>query len=64
MLAQSVPLSPRLLRLPPRPVRQVVADAVIDSDALLKGQRELLIRHDGQLYRLRHTSNGKLILTK
>jgi hemin uptake protein HemP len=31
---------------------------------LLKGGREAIIEHDGQDYRLRLTSNGKLILTK
>jgi len=35
-----------------------------DSEALLKGQREVLIRHGDRVYRLRHTSNDKLILTK
>ncbi len=36
----------------------------ISSAALLRGQREILIRHGDATYRLRHTSNGKLILTK
>lgn len=36
----------------------------VDSAGLLKGQRELLIRHGGECYRLRHTRNDKLILTK
>ncbi len=36
----------------------------IDSHALLKGQRELIIRHGDHEYRLRHTQNDKLILTK
>lgn len=31
---------------------------------VLKGGREAIIEHDGQDYRLRLTSNGKLILTK
>lgn len=38
--------------------------AVLSSEQLLKGQREILIRHGDKLYRLRHTSNDKLILTK
>ena len=54
----------RTLHLPQRPVRLMPADEVIDSGALLKGQREILIRHGDRLYRLRHTSNDKLILTK
>ncbi len=36
----------------------------IDSLQLLQGQRELCIRHGGEYYRLRHTRNDKLILTK
>lgn len=34
------------------------------SDELLRDEREVLIRHGDQLYRLRHTRAGKLILTK
>lgn len=36
----------------------------IDSDRLLQGHRELCIRHGNECYRLRHTRNDKLILTK
>lgn len=36
----------------------------IESAALLAGGRELLIRHGGEVYTLRQTSKGKLILTK
>jgi hemin uptake protein HemP len=36
----------------------------IRSDDLFSGQREVLIEHAGELYSLRHTSKGKLILTK
>jgi len=31
---------------------------------LLTGEREAILEHDGQEYRLRITANGKLILTK
>lgn len=41
----------------PRPRRLKVSD-------LLEGEREAILEHDGQDYRLRITSNGKLILTK
>lgn len=34
------------------------------SDQLLQGRREVLIKHDGECYRLRLTRNGKLILHK
>jgi hemin uptake protein HemP len=40
-----------------RPRRLKVSD-------LLAGEREAILEHDGQEYRLRNTANGKLILTK
>lgn len=36
----------------------------VDSAALFGGERELLIQHGSERYRLRRTRNGKLILTK
>jgi hemin uptake protein HemP len=36
----------------------------VDSRALLLGRREVVIQHGEQQYRLRHTQNDKLILTK
>lgn len=36
----------------------------MDVRALLGDQRELRLEHEGQIYRLRITANGKLILTK
>lgn len=36
----------------------------VDSDVLLQGARELVIRHQGGEYHLRLTRNDKLILTK
>jgi len=36
----------------------------IAIDDLLSGGREAVLLHDGAEYRLRLTSNGKLILTK
>jgi len=64
--------SPVLLHLKPRRERLEVvpcARAVegglrLDSQALLRGSREILIHHAGEVYRLRHTRNDKLILTK
>ncbi|WP_439595649.1 hemin uptake protein HemP [Falsiroseomonas sp.] len=38
--------------------------ATVPSTELLRGARELLIQHHGDTYRLRLTSNDKLILTK
>lgn len=53
----------------PRPDRSVPPAAInqnisVESNALLRGAREILIRHGGEVYRLRHTRNDKLILTK
>lgn len=64
MSAQPVLLRSRTLHLPQRPVQLLPVEDILDSGALLKGQREILIRHGDKLYRLRHTSNDKLILTK
>ena len=36
----------------------------LESRHLLQGRSEVLIRHGGEVYRLRHTRNDKLILTK
>jgi len=36
----------------------------ISSHELLDGKKEVVIVHDGDLYRLRLTTFGKLILTK
>ncbi|PZP62459.1 hemin uptake protein HemP [Pseudoxanthomonas winnipegensis] len=44
--------------------RAVPPAETLDSEALLKGRREILIQHGDRVYRLRHTSNDKLILTK
>ena len=35
----------------------------IDSESLLRGCSEVVIRHNGRVYRLRRTRLGKLILT-
>lgn len=39
-------------------------DDAVASNELLKGGRELRIRHGDQIYRLCHTRNDKLILIK
>lgn len=36
----------------------------LDSKLLFEGQRELIIQHQGEEYRLRITRHEKLILTK
>ncbi|WP_249937082.1 hemin uptake protein HemP [Roseateles sp. DAIF2] len=55
--------------LPVMPSLGVVAPPVpgrrrLSSQALLGNEREVEIEHSGQIYRLRLTSLGKLILTK
>nr|WP_240703607.1 hemin uptake protein HemP [Thermomonas aquatica] len=40
------------------------AGSAVDSQRLLQGRSEVLIRHGNETYRLRHTRNDKLILTK
>lgn len=37
---------------------------LVNSAELMRGERELIIMHAGERYRLQHTRNGKLILTK
>lgn len=66
-----MPSTSAVLHLKPRPTRVPLdpadADARalrVESRALLRGAREILIQHGGETYRLRHTRNDKLILTK
>jgi hemin uptake protein HemP len=42
----------------PKPIKKIALRE------LLEGAREAVLLHDGAEYRLRLTSNGKLILTK
>ncbi|WP_131111024.1 hemin uptake protein HemP [Sulfuricystis thermophila] len=39
-------------------------EGYIDSRELFAGRKEILIRHEGEIYRLRLTRQNKLILTK
>ncbi|MFN3751875.1 MAG: hemin uptake protein HemP [Thiobacillus sp.] len=36
----------------------------VPAELLFRGKQEILIRHNGEHYRLRITKSGKLILTK
>ena len=54
--ASNSPAKPAPTRLDP--------PAWLESEQLLHGRCEVLIRHGDEIYRLRHTRNGKLILTK
>ncbi len=50
---------------PASPTRQPTAPPTkVDSAQLFEGQRELIIQHQGETYRLRITRHDKLILTK
>jgi hypothetical protein len=52
---------------PAGPSGRLLGDAVvrsITSEALMAGQRMILIRHGNEEYRLQVTGSGKLILTK
>jgi hemin uptake protein HemP len=40
------------------------ATLALTSDALLQGQKAVTISHNGSVYRLQATRQGKLILTK
>lgn len=47
-----------------RPVVSATELPVLPSAALLRGQKAVAIDHNGLLYRLQTTRQGKLILTK
>lgn len=65
MNATPILLNPETLHLRERRAPRIVpAEDVLSSEVLLKGRREVLIQHGDRVYRLRHTSNDKLILTK
>lgn len=53
-------------QVPPVPSLQGTTPGIrsVSSEELFQGQRELLIVHAGETYRLRLTRNGKLILNK
>ena len=45
-------------------VRPPTANMALDSASLLQGGKAVAIRHNGEVYRLQATRQGKLILTK
>jgi len=45
-------------------VRRADATAPLPSEALLQGRKTIEISHNGAVYRLQATRQGKLILTK
>lgn len=60
----AIPIQPLHAAAALPPANRPVAVVEIDSARLLDGRREIVIRHGGECYRLRHTRNDKLILTK
>jgi hemin uptake protein HemP len=62
--APLVPTLPAAAAVSPATLADHAKQAEFDSRELMRGGREVLIRHAGQVYRLRHTRNDKLILVK
>ena len=48
---------------PPAEAAASADERILDSRELLGPRDEVLIRHEGRLYRLKRTRQGKLILT-
>lgn len=63
MSTATPPLPPQTALPQPVPALPEAA-RVFDSAQLLGGQPEIYIVHQGEMYRLRLTRQGKLILTK
>ena len=49
---------------PPAEAARPFSAVVWNSEEILKGTKEIQIVHRGEVYRLRLTRNGKLILSK
>lgn len=49
---------------PPTPDRDVSRPATLSSEELLGGANQILITHEGDVYRLFRTKNNKLMLQK
>lgn len=58
------PLNPITVPSPVPSTQRRVSASSIPSPELFQGGQEVVIRHDGQDYRLRITRQNKLILTK
>jgi hemin uptake protein HemP len=48
----------------PAPAAATSASPVLSSQAVLQGRSQVAIEHNGAVYRLQTTRQGKLILTK
>ena len=64
VLSLRQPLPSRAIPRPALPSPTPAAARRVSSHALLEGERELVIQHQGSEYHLRLTRNDKLILTK
>lgn len=51
-------------RQTPAPAPAPAASPVLSSQAVLQGRSQVAIEHNGAVYRLQTTRQGKLILTK
>ncbi|MBN9405273.1 MAG: hemin uptake protein HemP [Burkholderiales bacterium] len=58
------PAPPAAPPLHPVAARRADASTPLPSEALLQGRRTIEISHNGAVYRLQATRQGKLILTK
>ncbi|HBH39085.1 MAG TPA: hemin uptake protein HemP [Curvibacter sp.] len=58
------PLEPPRSKAAPPATLGLPGGLSLDSQALLQGGRAVSIRHNGEVYRLQATRQGKLILTK
>ncbi len=58
------PPQPEAPHLQCRHAARATPPGTLDSTALLQGGKTVTIRHNGELYRLQATRQGKLILTK
>jgi hemin uptake protein HemP len=60
------PADPRIPReeLPSHSDGNQPGPSILTSQALLQGQTSVVIAHNGAMYRLQTTRQGKLILTK
>lgn len=64
ILSLRQPPPPRSILRPAAPPPAAAMARRVSSHALLEGERELVIQHQGSEYHLRLTRNDKLILTK
>ncbi len=64
MNATPILLHPETLHLRERQAPRMVPAEYRQQRSAAQGRREVLIQHGDRVYRLRHTSNDKLILTK